>query len=100
MPRAGYTHVLATPFADAHQQVGTASSTVLASTCVAVILSARTQNMFVTFDNTVPSASNGIVIIATAQPVYIPLGYYAHVDHILRAVEQTATGLLDILQLS
>jgi len=100
MARSYETHFLASPVADAHQQVATASSTVLAGNCVAVILDARTQDMFVTFDNTAPSATNGIVVKAGAQPLYVPLGYHAHVDHIIRAVEAAATGFLDILQLA
>ncbi len=98
--RASEAHTLVTPVADAHQQVGTGTSTVLAPNCTAVILGARTQNMFVTFDNSVPSASNGIVIVAGAQPVYIPLGYHADGSHTIRAVEGAATGVLDILQLA
>jgi len=100
MPRAGEQYVLATPSADAHQQVGTGTSTVLAPNCTALLLSARAQNVFVTFDNSAPSASNGLTIVAGAQPVYIPLGYHAEASHTIRAVEAAATGLLDILQLS
>ena len=100
MARSNETHFLADPTADAHQQVATGSSTVLARSCVALILNARGQNMFVTFDNTAPSATNGIVIVAGSQPIYIPLGYHAENSHIIRAVEQAATGFLDILQLA
>lgn len=98
MPRQYETHML--PAASPHTQAATASSTLLQRDCVAVILDARAQNMFVTFDGTVPSATNGIVIIASSQPVYIPLGYHAHAQHLIRAVEAAATGFLDILQLS
>lgn len=99
MPRASEAHALVTPIADAHQQVATGTQTALNPKCTALILSARAQNMWVTFDGSVPSASNGITIIATAQPVYIPLGAH-NGDGTIRAVEAAATGLLDILQLA
>jgi len=100
MPRAGYTHVLAGDVADAQQQLATGATLTLEPTCTAVILGARTQNMFVTFDDSAPSASNGLVIVAGAQPVYIPLGYFAHASHNLKVVESAATGALDVLQLA
>ena len=102
MPRAGYTHVLAGDVADAQQQlaVDTTQTLTLEPTCTAVMLGARAQSVWVTFDDTTPSATNGIAIVAGAQPVYIPLGYYAHANHNLKALGALAGGFLDVLQLA
>lgn len=40
----------------------------------AVLLSARTANAYVVWDGSTPSATNGLEIIAGAQPVLIPIG--------------------------
>ena len=102
MARTYETHMLVSPVDDAHQQtVGDSVNTILlAVNCVAVVLGARTQSVAVVFDNTTPSATNGIVIVAGAQPVYIPLGYHAEGNHNLKSISLVAGGLLDVLQLS
>ena len=77
-------------------QVG-AGTIPLEPTCSAVLLSATGGNVAVTFDNTAPGASNGIPIIAGAQPVLIPVGYHGNENHTIRAA---AGGTLDVVQLS
>jgi hypothetical protein len=99
--RSGFTHTLATPYADAYQRItsgGADTPLVLAPNCNAVILSAETATVFVTFDDTVGSATNGLPIISGAQPVYIPLGKTAHESGGLHIF--SATGILHVIQLS
>lgn len=101
MPRAGYTHTLATPYADAYQRItsgGVEQVVTLADNCNSVILAAETAAVFVSFDGTAATATNGIPIISGAQPVYIPLGKNAHSSGQLRIF--SATGILGLLQLS
>jgi len=102
MSRNYESHMLVSPTADAHQQtVGDSMNTItLAATCVAVILDARAQSVAVTFDDTTPTATNGIVIIAGAQPVYIPVGRHGAVNGNLKSISLVAGGLLDVLQLA
>ena len=102
-PRVGLTHALAGDVADAHQQlnVNTEQSVVLEPSCTALMLSARGTSpavVNVTFDNTTPSATNGLAIPSGAAPTYVPLGYHAHVDHTLKAIG--ASQFLDVLQLA
>ena len=100
MPRAGYTHVLTDIVADAYQRItpSTEIVTTLHKNCVAVILAAETANVFVTFDDSAASGTNGLPIIFGAQPIYIPLGRLANSASSLRAF--SATGILHILQLA
>jgi hypothetical protein len=103
MPRQYEGFVLVAPTANAQQQltVDTAQTLTLETTCVAVILGARTQSVSVTFDNTTPVAgTNGLVIVAGAQPVFLPLGYHAEGSHNLKAIGLVAGGFLDVLQLA
>ena len=100
MPRSGYTHTLVANTANAYQRLTpSAEATVtLEKDCNAIMLAAETAAVFVTFDDTVASATNGIPIVAAAQPVYIPLGRVACVNDHLRAI--SATGVLHIIQLA
>ena len=102
MARNFESHVLVSPTANAQQQAGvdTAQTILLEKTCVAVVLGARTQSVSVTFDDTVPSATNGLVITAGAQPVYIPVGFHGAVNGNLKAIGLAAGGFLDVLQLA
>jgi hypothetical protein len=95
MPRLNETFTLVRTNPHTHQ--GGAGTVTLDSDCSAVLLSATTANVIVTFDNSVPSSTNGIPIIAGAQPVLIPFGYHSHGSHNIRAA---AGGVLDIIQLA
>jgi hypothetical protein len=97
--RSGLIHVLAGDVADAMQQLATGATLTLEPTCVALLLGARGQAMWVTFDDSTPSTTNGLAVIAGAQPAYIPLGYHAHASHNVKTVQSAATGFLDVVQL-
>jgi hypothetical protein len=103
VPRSGLTHVLVSPTADAHVQLNTASAQTLALNpqCTAVMLFARggTGPVNVTWDDTVPSSTNGLPIIVNAQPVFIPLGRHAGGNGNLRALGGAGSSL-DVLQLA
>lgn len=74
----------------------------LDSGCKAVILSGSgtgTNIAFVTFDNSTPTATNGISILSAAQPVILPLGYYSHGSHNLKLQGSAASTVLNVLQL-
>lgn len=104
MPRAGYTHILANTssagFDDAYQRISAPNNQAIAlpPNCTSMILAAETAAVFVTFDDTAASATNGLPIISGAQPVYIPLGKNAHSSGQIRAF--SATGVLHVLLLS
>lgn len=83
--------------ANGHVHQAGAGTVTLEATCTAVLLSATTANVVVTFDNTTPTATNGIPIIAGAQPVLIPIGYHGHSSHNIKAA---AGGVLDVVQLA
>lgn len=53
--------------------VGTPKASTGAQKASAVYLSARTNNAYVTFDGSVPTAANGLEVVAGAQPVRLPL---------------------------
>lgn len=103
MARAGRQYDL--PPANAHTELNTATEQTLTleKSTVAVMLGARGaaagDTVSVTFNNTAASATNGIGIIAKAQPVLIPLGYLSDGTHVLRALGP-ASSFLDVLQLS
>jgi hypothetical protein len=70
--------------------------------CSALILSGQgsgTNVAFVTFDNSTPSSSNGQVIVATGQPVTLPIGYYSHASHAVKVIGSAANTLLNVTQL-
>jgi hypothetical protein len=97
MARAYETHVLAA--AQTQTAVDTAQTITLDAKCAAVMLGARGQDVFVTFDNSTPSATKGLVIVKAAQPIYVPLGYHADGNHNIKAIGSTAGGFLDLVQL-
>jgi hypothetical protein len=94
--------VLVSPVADAHQQLNTATeqTITLAPNCIGLMLGARggTGPVSVVFDDTAPSATNGLAIVVGANPVYVPVGYLSHGAHKLRALGG-AGSFLDVLQL-
>ena len=100
MPRAGFTHTLVADTADSYQRIAPSSETTITfeKDCVAVILAAETAAVFVQFDGTAASATNGVPITAGAQPCYIPLGRFSNSAAALRAF--SATGVLHCLQLA
>lgn len=105
--RQGTTYALAvrTGESSAQQQMNTtggntAQSITLNRDCAALILSARTGNAYVTFDDSTPSATNGLEIIAGAQPVTILLGYFANTNHTLRCIGSVASTILNVVQLA
>lgn len=102
MSRAGFTHVLPADTADAYQRIAvdTAQTIALERDCVALILAASGQNVFCTFDDTTPSATNGIPIVQAAQPVFIPLGRVGCVNGNLKAIGAAAGGFLHVQQLA
>lgn len=115
MPRAGESFTLAgsdgTDYNDAHQQLNSGAGNTeqtlnLDKDCNAVLLSARTANAYVTFNDTAAAAGNGIEIIAGAQPVLIPLGFHAGPrvaatgGSPLRMIGASANALLNVLQLN
>lgn len=97
MARAYETHLLAA--VQSQTAVDTVQTITLNAKCTAVMVGARAQNVFVTLDDSTPSATKGLVIIQGAQPVYIPLGYHANVNHSLKAIGATTGGFLDLVQL-
>ena len=68
--------------------------------CAALLLSAKTANVFVTFDNSTPAATNGLEIVAGSQPVLVPLGYYAHVNHSLKIIGAAINAVLNVVQMA
>jgi len=100
VPRSGFTHVLPAAIANVYQRISPSSETTvtLERDCVALILAAETATCYVTFDDTVASATNGLPVLQAAQPIYIPLGRVACTNAHLRAF--SATGALHILQLA
>jgi hypothetical protein len=103
VPRTGMTHVLVSSTADAHVQLATTSvqTLTLSPQCTAVMLHARTQHQWVTFDGTNPSSTNGLRIIAGTSGVFVPLGRHAgSPTNDIRALSETGSGFLDILQLA
>lgn len=93
---------LAGDVADAHQQlaVDTVQTLTMEPACTSLILNARTQNVFITFDDSAPSTTNGITVIAAAQPWECPIGYFSHSSHNLKALGAAAGGKLDVLQIA
>lgn len=94
MARAFNTYVV--PATGMHVQL-TALSTVKTATrpaeAVGCYLSAKAQSVRVTFDGSTPAATNGLVIIGGAQPVFFPLG-----DGVtLKALEEAASGELNVM---
>lgn len=107
MPRSGITHTLASRASEsaAQQQLTTGAGNTeqtltLNRDCVAVVLSSRTGNAYVTFNDTAATSSNGIEIIAAAQPIYVPLGYHANPNHTLRVIGSAINTLLNVVQLA
>lgn len=103
MPRAGNTFVLTgtSPHTQLSMGAGPSEQTLtLQKDCTAVMVSAKTANVFVTFDNTAAASTNGIEIVSGAQPVILPVGYMAHSAHVLRAQSAAANGILNVLQLA
>ena len=98
MAKASESYNVAT--AQTQTAVDTAQTITLNPKTVAVLLGARTQSIAVTFDNSTPSATKGLVIVAGAQPVLIPLGYNAEGNHNLKAIGLSAGGFLDLIQLA
>lgn len=95
MPRLSESFSLTS--ANPHKHQSGAGTITLETDCVAVILSATTGNVIVTFDNSTPTSSNGLPIIAGAQPVLMPVGYHANANH---AIKAAAGGILDVVQLA
>lgn len=63
-----------------------------------VTLGAQSQDVYVTFDGSVPSSSNGVRIIAGAQPVTFP--FVPSGTNTLQAASQAAsTAKLDVIWL-
>lgn len=106
MPQVGQAYYLSltTPHTQLSTGGGnTVQTLALDGTCHAMLLSGQgtgTNLAFVTFDNSTPSSSNGLVIQPTAQPILIPLGYNAHSAHSLKVIGSAATTLLNVVQLS
>lgn len=107
MPRVGMAYALTNT--NPHTQLSTgggntAQTLTLEKDCVAVLVSGQgtgTNLAYVTFDNSTPSASNGIVISPTSSPVLIPLGYNANpANHNLKVIGSAATTLLNVVQMS
>lgn len=103
MPRSGTTHVLAraaggSDNAYSRKTPSVEATVTLNGDCNALMLAAETAAVFVTFDDTTASATNGLPIIAGAQALYIPLGKYGHTSGKIHIF--SATGVLHILQLS
>jgi hypothetical protein len=104
MPRQGTAYVL--PSANPHTQVtstGTADvkAITLEPNCAAILVSARTNSGFLTFNGSTPSATNGLDLIAGASAVLLPIGFYAHSGHQLKWVSAAAgNAVLDLLQMT
>ena len=75
--------------------VDTAQTIAISQHATAVLLAATAQTVFVTFDGSTPSATNGIPIIAGAQPVLIPLAPSGGV----KGIGAAAGGFLHVQQL-
>lgn len=94
--------------AKAHQQYNagggpTEADVALEKDCVALMLSARTANVYVSFGGAVggnAAAGEGIEIIAGAQPVFVPLGYDSSPEHTIQCQGAAINALLNILQLA
>jgi len=105
MPRIGTSYVLTQTAPHTQLTTGggnTVQTLTLDANCAALLLSGLgtgTNLAYVTFDNSTPSATNGMVIQPAAQPVLIPLGYYAHGNHNLKVIGSAATTVLNVVQL-
>jgi hypothetical protein len=103
VPRQGTAYTL--PAANPHTQVtstGTADvkTITLEKATSAIVVDAKTNTGFLTFDGSTPSSSNGQVIIAGASPVTLPLGFYCHSGHQVKWASSVAgNAILDLLQL-
>lgn len=92
------------PGANGHTQVtstGTADvkTITLEGNCAAVVVDAKTNVGFLTFNGSTPSATNGLPIVAGAQPVMIPLGFFSHAGHAVKWASSVAgNSVLDLLQ--
>jgi len=58
-----------------------------------------TNLAYLTFDGSTPSASNGIVIVATGSPVLLPVGYYSHGAHTLKVIGSAVNTVLNVTQM-
>jgi hypothetical protein len=66
----------------------------------AIVVCAKTNVGFLSFNGSTPSASNGTPIIPGAQPVTLSVGFYSHGAHQLKwASSAAANSVLDVLQL-
>lgn len=105
MPRQGTSYELTGTAPHTQLTTGAGNSVqtlALDANCAAVILSGQgtgTNLAYVTFDNSTPASSNGVVILAAAQPVIIPLGYYAHSSHSLKVIGSAINTILNVLQI-
>lgn len=105
MPRVDTSYVLSHTAPHTQLSTGggnTVQSLVLDPRVSAVILSGSgtgTNIAYVTFDNSTPASTNGICVLAAAQPVLIPLGYYAHNSHTIKVIGSAATTILNVLQM-
>jgi hypothetical protein len=103
VPRLGTSYVL--PSANVHTQVtstGTADvkTITLEPGSSAMLVDAKTNAGFLTFNGSTPSATNGLPIVNGAQPVLIPLGWYAHSGHQVKWASSVAgNSVLDLLQI-
>jgi hypothetical protein len=95
MPRPGITYIF-----NGYQRTAVPSDTVvtLDKKTNAVLLGAVTGNVYVTFDDTAASLTNGIPIVAGATPVLIPVGYIGAVNRKLHFF--STAGSIDLVQLS
>ena len=103
MPRVGQAYYLTG--ANAHTQLNsggtnTVQTLTFENGCSAIMVSAKTANAFVTFDQSVPAATNGLEIVAGGQPVLIPLGFNAHNGHQLKMIGAAINAVLNVLQLN
>jgi len=102
MPRPGHTHTLVASTANAYQRIGvdTAQTITLERDCVALLLAAEGQKIYIQFDDSTPSATNGLPVVAAAQPIYAPLGRLANANSTLKAIGAIAGGFLHVTQLA
>jgi hypothetical protein len=94
------------PGANAHTQVtstGTADveTITLEPASSAIVIDARTNPGYLTWNGSTPSSSNGLPLVPGGQPLIIPLGWYANSGHQLKWASSVAgNAVLDLLQMT
>lgn len=96
MSRPQWTYEPNGPCLEANTGGGNTEQTiVLPAGTTAMLLSSKTASARITLDDTAATATNGIIVVAGAQPMFIPVGY----PYKVRFVGEAANSELNVLPL-